>query len=136
MALTFSSTVRNALLDAIESAIGASAVLKIRTGAPPSNVAAASTGTVLATLALPADWMLAAAAGSKAMNGVWQDSSADADGQAAHYEIVSSGGTVHLRGTVTKTGLGGDMTVDNDIFATGQAFTVTSYQWVAPGAGS
>jgi hypothetical protein len=128
MAIKFSATVRNARLDAIETAIGASAVLKIRTGAPPTDVAASATGTVLATLTLPSDWMAGASGGAKAKSGTWQDSSADADGTAGHFEICASDGTTrHLQGTVTITGGGGDMTVDNTSFATGQSFTVSSF---------
>lgn len=128
MALQFSVAVRNARLDAIETAIGTSAVLKIRTGAPPANVAAADSGTVLATLSLPSDWMAAASSGSKAKSGTWQDASADAAGTAAHFRIYASDGTTpHAQGTVTVTGGGGDMTVDNTSFASGQNFTITTF---------
>lgn len=128
MALQFSAAVRNARLDAIETAIGTSAVLKIRTGAPPANVAAADSGTVLATLNLPSDWLAAAAAGVKSKSGTWQDTSADAAGTAAHYRIYASDGTTaHVQGTVTATGGGGDMTVDNTNIAAGQQITITSY---------
>lgn len=65
MALKYSVTVRNARLDAIETTIGTSAILKIRTGAPPANCAAADSGTVLSTVNLPSDWMAAAASGEK-----------------------------------------------------------------------
>jgi hypothetical protein len=68
MALQYSVAVNNARLDAIETAIGATAILRIRSGAAPANCAAADSGTVLATLTLPADWMSAAAAGSKALH--------------------------------------------------------------------
>jgi hypothetical protein len=128
MAIKLSTTVRNARLDAIETAIGASAIMKIRRGAAPADCAAADAGTVVATLNLPADWMAAAASGSKAMSGTWQDSSADATGTAAHFRIYDSGGSArHIQGTVTATGGGGDMTVDNTSFATGQQFTVTNF---------
>lgn len=128
MALQFSVGVRNARLDAIESTIGTSAVLKIRTGAAPANVAAADSGTVLATLSLPSDWMAAASSGSKAKSGTWEDTSADATGTAAHFRLYASDGTTaHAQGTVTATGGGGDMTVDNTSFASGQAFTITSF---------
>lgn len=128
MAFQFSVAVRNARLDAIETAIGASAVLKIRTGAPPANCAAADAGTVLATLALPADWMAGASAGEKALTGTWQDASADAAGTAAHFRLYASDGTTcHAQGTVTATGGGGDMTVDNTNFAAGQSFSVSSF---------
>lgn len=128
MAIQLSADVRNARLDAIETAIGVSAILKIRTGAPPANVAAAATGTVLATVNLPSDWMAAASAGSKAKSGTWEDTSADATGTAAHFEITASDGTTrHMQGTVTLTGGGGDMTVDNTSFVAAQAFTVTGF---------
>ena len=65
MALQQSVAVRNAGLDAKETAIGTSPVLKIRTGAAPANCAAADSGTVLASCTLPSDWMAAASNGTK-----------------------------------------------------------------------
>jgi len=128
MSLQLSTAVRNARLDAIETTIGTSPILEIRTGAAPANCAAADSGTVLATVTLPSDWMAAASSGSKAKSGTWQDTSADASGTAAHFRIKDSGGTTcHIQGTVTATGGGGDMTVDNTSFAAGQNFTVTSF---------
>ena len=128
MALQFSAAVRNARLDAIETAIGVSAVLKIRTGAAPVTVATADSGTVLATLSLPSDWMAAASGGTKAKSGTWEDTSADAAGTAEHFRIYASDGTTcHMQGTVTLTGSGGDMTVDNTSFGVGQAFSITSF---------
>jgi hypothetical protein len=128
MTIQFSVAVRNARLDAIESTVGVSAIMKIRSGAAPANCATADSGTVLATLALPSDWMAAASAGAKAMAGSWADASADAAGTAAHFRIYASDGTTcGAQGTVTATGGGGDMTVDNVVFAAGQAFSVTSF---------
>lgn len=128
MALQLSVTTRNARLDAIETAIGVSAVLKIRTGAAPADCATADSGTVLATLNLPSDWMAAAASGSKAKSGTWQDTSADASGTAAHFRIYASDGTTcHIQGTVTATGGGGDLTLDNTSIATAQSVTITGF---------
>jgi hypothetical protein len=128
MALTYSDAIANARLDVVESTIGTSAILKIRTGAPPATVADASTGTVLATVQLPSDWMAAAASRAKAKAGTWEDTSADASGTAAHFEITASNGsTVGMRGTVSASGGGGDMTVDNVVFAAGQSFSVAAF---------
>jgi hypothetical protein len=128
MTLQLSTTVRNARLDVIESTIGVSAILKIRSGAAPANCGTADSGTVLATCTLPSDWMAAASAGSKAKSGTWEDTSADATGTAAHFRLYASDGTTcHAQGTVTATGGGGDMTVDNVSFAAAQAFTVTAF---------
>jgi hypothetical protein len=132
MALQYSVAVRNAKLDAVETAIGVSAVLKIRSGAAPANCAAADSGTVLATLALPADWMAAASGGTKAMAGSWADASADASGTAAHFRLYATDGTTcHAQGTVTATGGGGDLTVDSTSFTAGQAFSITSFTLTA-----
>ena len=128
MAVKFSVAVRNARLDALETAIGTSAVLKIRSGAAPTNITDADSGTVLATLSLPSDWMANAASGSKAKSGTWQDTSADNTGTAAHFRLYASDGTTqHMQGSITATGGGGDMTVDNTSFVTGQSFTVTAF---------
>lgn len=135
MAFQFSVAARNASLDAIETAIGASPILRIRTGAPPADCAAARTGTVLATIALPADWMANAAAGLKGLLGTWQDSAADATGVAGHFEIMNAAGTVcHIQGNVTGTGGGGDMEIQNTNIATGQSITVTAFNIAAGGA--
>lgn len=128
MAIQLSTTVRNARLDALETAIGTAPILRIRTGAAPANCAAARSGTVLASMTLPSDWLAAASGGSKALSGTWQDLTADATGTAAHFEIMDSTGTTcHLQGTVTLTGGGGDMTVDNTSIATNQQVTVTGF---------
>jgi hypothetical protein len=71
--------------------------------------------------------MAAASSGSKAKAGTWEDTSADASGTAGHFRLYDSTGVCHMQGTVTATGGGGDMTVDNTSFATGQAFTVTTF---------
>lgn len=126
MTIQLSTTVRNALLDQIETTIGTSAILKIRTGAAPANPAAADSGTVLATLTLPSDWMAAASSGSKALSGTWQDTSADATGTAAHFRIYDSGGTTcHIQGTVGTSAT--DMIVDSVSFTATQQFTITTF---------
>lgn len=135
MTLQYSTTVRNAQLDAIETAVGVSAVLKIRSGSAPANCGTADSGTVLASLTLPSDWMSAASSGAKAKTGTWEDASADATGTAAHWRLYASDGTTcHAQGTVTATGGGGDMTVDSTSFTAGQVFTVTGFTITAGNA--
>jgi hypothetical protein len=135
MAFQFSTTARNAALDAIETAIGASAILKIRSGSVPADCGTADAGSVLATLTLPSDWLAAASSGSKSKSGTWEDTSADATGTAGHFRIYASDGTtVHMQGTITATGGGGDMTLDNTSIASGQQVTITSFTLTAGGA--
>lgn len=133
MAFQFSVATRNAAIDAIETAIGAAPTLEIRSGAVPANAAAADSGTVLATLALPSDWLSAASNGSKTLLGSWTDAAADADGTAGHFRIKTST-TCHIQGTITATGGGGDMTLDNTNIAAGQQITVTAFTLTAGGA--
>jgi hypothetical protein len=128
MTLQLSTNARNGQLDAIETELGTSPILKIRTGAAPANCAAADSGTVLASCSLPSDAMAAASGGSKALSGTWQDASADNAGTAGHFRLYKSDGTTCVaQGTVTATGGGGDMTVDNTSFAAAQAFTITGF---------
>jgi hypothetical protein len=128
LAIQLSAAVRNARLDAIETTIGTAAVLKLRTGAQPADLATADSGTVVATMTLPSDWMAAAASGQKALSGTWQDTSADAAGTVGHFRIYASDGTTkHLQGSVTITGSGGDMTLDNNVLAAAQAVSITSF---------
>jgi hypothetical protein len=100
MALQLSVGARDGGLDAIETTIGASAILRIWSGAPPATCAAADTGTVIATLNLPSDWMAAASGGTKAFLGTWQDVSADASGTVGHWRVYDAAGTTcHMQGT-------------------------------------
>lgn len=133
MAFQFSTAARNAALDSIETAIGVSPTLEIRSGTVPANCAAADSGTVLATMSLPSDWLAAASNGVKSLSGTWQDLSADATGTAGHFRIKAST-TCHIQGTVTITGGGGDMTLDNTSIATGQQITITAFSITAGGA--
>lgn len=122
------------MLDAIETAAGTSAVLKIRTGAAPANCAAADSGTVLATITLASDWAAAASGGTKAFSGLpVTDASADNSGTAAHFRLYASDGTTcHCQGTVGVSAT--DLIVDSVSFTAGQAFNVTAWTWTAPGA--
>ena len=135
MTLQYSTAVRNAKLDVVETTIGVGPILRMRTGAPPANCGTADSGTILAECVLPSDWMQAAAAGSKSKNGAWEDLSANATGTAGHFRIYDGAGTTcHMQGTVTLTAGGGDMTVDNTSFSAGQSFTVTSFTLTAGNA--
>jgi hypothetical protein len=100
MAFQFDVACRNAALDAIEATAGASPTLEIRSGLPPATNAAADTGTVLATLALPGDWLAAASNGAKTLLGTWQDLSADAAGVAGHFRL-KGGGNCRIQGLVS-----------------------------------
>ena len=128
MALQFSTNLRNSRANQIESHVGASAVMKIRSGSVPANCGSADSGTVLATLNLPADWMAAASGGAVSLAGTWQDASADATGTAGHFRIYRSDGTTcEIQGTATATGGGGDLTLSSTSIVSGGSVTITSF---------
>lgn len=127
MALQYSTTIRNNQLDQVESTTGTSARLLIYSGAVPANCAAADTTGLLATIVLPSDWMNNAASGSKTLLGTWSVA-ASATGTAASFRVKDSTVTTcHIQGTVTATGGGGDLTLDNTSIASGQTVNVTTF---------
>ena len=127
MAVQLSIAARNDRLDAIETQIGVSALLDIRTGAQPSDCAQADAGTELEHMALPSDWLAAASGGTKAKAGSWTGT-VDAAGTAAHFRIKeTTDTTTHMQGSITATSGGGDMELDNIVLAIGQTITVDTF---------
>jgi len=127
MAVQLSVAVRNARLDQIETTIGVSALLDIRTGAQPADCAQVDSGTELEHMSLPSDWLAAAAAGAKAKSGTWSGT-VDAAGTAAHFRIKETTDTTcHMQGSITATAGGGDMELDNIVLAIGQTLTVDTF---------
>ena len=126
MTVQFSVRVRNARLDAIEATTGASPKLRIYSGAMPANCAAAPTGTLIAEITCPTDWLAAASNGSKVLSGSWTVAATNA-GTAGYYRIYDSAGTnCDEQGNITATGGGGSLTVDNTSIAAAQTVTVTT----------
>lgn len=129
MAFQTSVAVGNAQLDAFETQIGATAKLTIFSGAEPANCAAADPAGPLVTMTLPADWMSAAAARSKALLGTWS-AAATGTGTAQSFRLYANDGTTcGAQGSVTFTGSGGDMTIDaaGAAITTGNTVTVTGF---------
>ena len=129
MALQFAVKVSNARLDAIETSVGASPTLRIRSGAPPANNSSTDTGDVLSTMTLPADWLTSADARKISKTGTWQDASADADGTAGHFRIYESStdAPCAIQGTAGVAGDSPDLVLDYKVFKTGVEFTITKF---------
>lgn len=125
MAIQLGTTLRNARINAIESTVGTTPKLQIRTGAQPANCAAADSGSLLAELDLPSDWAGAASSGASALAGTWTGT-ASGTGTAAHFRLKdSSGTTCHMQGSV---GQGtGDLSLDNTSIVSGQTVNVTTW---------
>lgn len=132
MPLQYSVDVRNARLDAIEDTIGAGPVLRILSGIMPADCAAAETGTVLAEIPLPADWMQAASGGVKVRDGIWTLASADASGTAAYFRIYDPTiTTCHMQGECTDTAGAGPLKLSSTAITMGEPVTIATFSLTA-----
>jgi hypothetical protein len=132
MAHQFGSALRNNMATELVNSL-ANGVLRLFSGAVPANCAAADPSGLLASGTLPAV-AAAAAAGVVTKSGTW-NFTGSAAGNAATFRIYEAGGTVCVhQGTVTATGGGGDMTLDNVNIAISQAGSVGTYQVTMGGA--
>jgi hypothetical protein len=129
LAIQHSTVTRNRLRDGYVAAFPAGASLVIRTGAP-AGVGGAAGGSALATITLPAT-PLTSGTGAVTLNGTWS-ASASGTGTAAHYRLTNS--TDIEEGTVTATGGGGDLTLDNVSVASGQTVTISTWTRTMPAA--
>ena len=84
----------HAMFDALETRIGPSPILRLRTGAPPASPSAPRSGNVLSEMALPADWLDDAANQEKGLAGTGEDPAAAGGAlPSSHYELLDSTGT-------------------------------------------
>lgn len=125
MAIQMSTTLRNARINAIESTVGTSPKLQIRTTAQPASCAAADTGSLLCEITLPSDWLNAASSGASTLAGTWSGT-ATGTGTAAHWRIKdSTGTTTHLQGSIGQGS--GDLSLDNTSIVSGQTVSVSTW---------
>lgn len=136
MTISNSAAVKQAKLDAEETAIGTSPILRVYSGTPPTNAdTALSSNTLLAEGTLPSDWMAAAGAAgnvvTKAKSGTWTltgQSGAGAGTDGTFFRIYASNGTTcHKQGTFGETADSPDMVADNKNIANGQTVTVNTF---------
>lgn len=131
MATKLDSDVVNDLIAALATTFD-SGKLELRSGSPPADADQAATGTVVATLNLPADAFGSAAGGVISKAGTWEDTSADASATIGWYRLANGADTRRIDGTVTNTSGGGDMEVDNVVVNAGQQITITAYSLTMP----
>jgi hypothetical protein len=133
MAISTTVAVKNARLDAISATWGATPKLRLYSGTPPANAAAALSGnTLLVEITLdPQD----AVAGVKNMlgdpvQGVGAAGAGDGT-DATFYRVYNSGGTTCFeQGTVSESGA--DMAVDNANIAQNQVVNFNSWTKTEP----
>lgn len=135
MATTISNALRSAMIQQYQVLIDAGSgpgVVEIRTGAKPASVATAASGTLLGTLTLSDPSAPAAVNGVLTFNAVTSDASADASGNAGWFRVKDSAGNAIADGTITATGGGGDMTLDNIAIVAGGVISITAWTATQP----
>ncbi len=137
MALQFSIPVRNAMLDSIPTIVGTGARIMFYTGAPPANTSASLDGIAnikICEFDLASTWMNLASIGSKSFSGMPMQVAAISGGILGCFQLYAADGiTVHMQGTITATGGGGDITVDQTSVINGQLINITGFTLTAPG---
>lgn len=133
-----STAVRNAMCDAFVDRFDANsppAVIKVRTGSPPTNVADASSGTLLGTLTFSNPAFGAAATGTATASAITSDTNADASGDAGHFRVYQGGAAdtaAECQGTAGNAGDTPDMTFDNKSIVAGGTIAISSFTITVP----
>lgn len=126
MALGMVTTMRNAMLDAITTQVGASGKLRIYTSPKPATGAAIGGATQLAELTLNATFAPAASGGVLTLNAITADSAADATGTALWFRIWKSDGTTAMIDGDVGTS-GSDLNLNTTSIVTGATVSITSF---------
>jgi hypothetical protein len=122
MALTHTAATRNAMASAVSAQIGSGGTLVLQTAAD----------AILATFPLQASPFGAPTAGAMTLSGTPIEVAATAAGTAARFRFRNAATTEVFQGTVTATGGGGDLTIDNVVIANAQLVRVTGCTYTAP----
>ena len=136
-AFKLATAVRNAMADAAVDRLN-SGTVPIRTGAPPTNVADASTGTLLGTCTLNATAFGnagASVAGRADSNAITSDTSADASGDAGHFRVYPNGAgdtAADWQGTAGEAADSPDLVFDNKTIVAGGTIAISSIQFTMP----
>lgn len=124
--LNYNDAIRNAGVDAITTAVGASGKLRIYSGTQPADADTALAGnTLLADLALSATFAAGASNGVLTANAISNDASADATGTASFGSLLTSANVRVVDFTVGTSGT--DMIIDNTSITAGQVVSCSSF---------
>ena len=128
MTVQLSTAVNEARLDALEVTLGPSAKLHLRTGPQPASCASPNSGGLVCRLSLPADYFAHGA--SKTKLGIWEGI-ALANATVGHWRLLDDTETVcHAQGSCSLEGAGGDLQLNNTIFAISQLIVVNTFTLV------
>lgn len=133
MAFRLSTDTRNKAADAIVDDIDAGSgagTIAIRTGAQPTNVGDADSGTLLGTLTFSDPAFGSASSGTATASAITSDSSADNSGTAAHFRIKDSDANIVADGTCGTSGA--DLNFDNNVIVAGGVIAISSMTVTMP----
>ena len=120
MAFQFGTTLRNNRVGQLQTTVGGSGTLLILTGTEPATCATTQTGTLLATIVLPATF-LTSSGGVTTLAGTWSVA-ASGTGTAGYFRILDGSSVCHIQGNVTS-----DFVLNNTSITSGQTVSVTSF---------
>ena len=126
--LQYSTSLQNAQQDAITTAMGTSAKIRIYDGTQPAGPdTAVSTQTMLVELTGNASAFAGAASGGVLTLSSITSGTAAATGTASWFRMLTSGSTAHIDGSVGVTGSTSDLELDNTSIASGQTVSATGW---------
>lgn len=123
MTVAYSSTLRNARLDAITTAVGTSGKLRIYSGTRPASGGTAT--TLLAELPCSATFAPAASGGVLTVNALTTDASADNTGTATWFRVLTSANVFVIDGDVGTSG--SDLNLNTTSIVSGGPVAVSSF---------
>lgn len=124
----------DAIVDLIDAGTGAGTVA-VRTGTPPTNVADASTGTLLGTLTFSTTAFGDASSGTATAASITSDTNADASGTAGHFRVYAGAAAdtaALMQGTAGESADSTDMTFDNKTIVAGGTIAISSFTLTVP----
>lgn len=133
MAFRLATDTRNKACDAIVDDVDAGSgagTIAIRTGAQPTNVGDADSGTLLGTLTFSDPAFGASSTGTATASSITSDTSADASGTAGHFRVKDSDGNIHSDGTCGQGS--GDLSFDNNVVVAGGVIAISSLTVTVP----
>ena len=133
MSFRLATDTRNKACDAIVDDIDAGAgagTIQIRTGAQPTNVADAASGTLLGTLTFSDPAFGNSATGVATASAITSDTSADASGTAGYARVLDSDANIH---SDMDCGMGsGTCNFDNNVIVAGGVIAISSFTVTVP----
>lgn len=124
MTTGYSTTLRNAQLDAITTAVGAGGKLQIYDGTRPATGGTATNKLAEFTLGSP---FAPAASGAALSPTLPSNTTGLFVGTATWFRITTSGGTFVIDGSVSATGGGGDCQLNTTTISVGVTVAVTGF---------